>query len=74
MSMLTSGPSALAIESVPGSLPSEIMPPEVVEVGLLLPKDWALALVKLSARRQQTVAQLLRSLVERAIFQGESAT
>jgi len=75
MSMFMSGPPAIAIDdvNVTGSLSCNMVPPDVVEVGLLLPTDWAVALVKLSEKRQQTVAQILRSLVERALFQGDSS-
>jgi hypothetical protein len=48
-------------------------PSEVVEIGLLLPTHWAVALVKLSKQRQQTVAQILRSLVERALFERDAS-
>jgi len=68
MSMFTSSPPAATIDDVTGSLSCKMVPPEVVEIGLLLPTDWAVALIKLSDQRHQTVAQILRSLVERALF------
>jgi len=73
MSMFTSSPSAAAIDDITGSLSCNMVPPDVVEIGLLLPKDWALALVKLSEKRQQSVAQILRCLIERALFEGDAA-
>jgi hypothetical protein len=73
MSMFVSSPSAAAIEDITGSFPCKMAPQEVVEIGLLLPTDWAVALVKLSEKRQQTVAQILRSLIERALFQGDAS-
>lgn len=36
---------------------------EVVEIGLLLPQTWAQALMELSLRRNQSVAQVLRSMI-----------
>jgi hypothetical protein len=44
---------------------------EVVEIGLLLPASRADALVELSRRRQQSVAQILRSLIDRALDDDE---
>jgi hypothetical protein len=42
-------------------------PEEVVEIGLLLPKNWAEALIELSKRKQQSVGQILRRLIDRAL-------
>jgi hypothetical protein len=72
MSISTSTPPAIASGDVTAPLSCKMVPPEVVEVGLLLPKDWAVALIKLSEQRQQTVAQILRGLVERALFHGDA--
>jgi hypothetical protein len=71
--MYTSSPPALAIDNVTTSPSCKIEPPEVVEIGLLLPADWAVKLIKLSEKRQQTVAQILRSLVERALFPTDAS-
>ncbi|AGA25789.1 hypothetical protein [Singulisphaera acidiphila] len=46
----------------------------VVEIGLLLPADRADALVELSKRRHQSVAQILRGLIDRALTDDEVAT
>jgi hypothetical protein len=70
--MSTASPPAIALDHFTGAPSCKIGPPEVVEIGLLLPTDWAVALVKLSKQRQQTVAQLLRSLVERALFERDT--
>jgi hypothetical protein len=40
---------------------------DVVEIGLLLPANRADALVELSKRRHQSVAQILRGLIDRAL-------
>jgi hypothetical protein len=40
---------------------------DVVEIGLLLPVNRAAALVELSRRRHQSVAQILRSLIDGAL-------
>ena len=40
---------------------------EVVEIALLLPTQRAEALVALSRRRQQSVGQILRQLIDRAL-------
>jgi hypothetical protein len=47
----------------PGIPPSA----DVVEIGLLLPAQRANDLVELSKRRQQSVAQILRGLIDRAL-------
>lgn len=46
--------------------------PEVVELPLLLPKDWAVELINLAKSRQQSVAGLLRDLVGQAIREKAS--
>lgn len=48
-------------------------PTEVVEIGLLLPQTWAAALVELSSRRNQSVAQLLRTLVDHELHGAASS-
>ena len=40
---------------------------DVVEIGLLLPANWAHALVALSRQRQQSVGQILRGLIGQAL-------
>lgn len=53
-----------------GTLPAG----EVVEIGLLLPANRADALVELSKRRHQSVAQILRGLIDRALHDDELAS
>ncbi|MGE3818818.1 MAG: hypothetical protein AB7I30_05240 [Isosphaeraceae bacterium] len=38
--------------------------PDVVEIGLLLPASWAVELVEMSKRRGQSVAQILRGMID----------
>jgi hypothetical protein len=40
---------------------------DVVEIGLLLPAVWAEALIEMSKRRGQSVGQLLRAMIDRAL-------
>lgn len=51
------------------SAPKAGTPPfgDIVEIGLLLPASRVEALVELSRQRHQTVAQLLRSLIDHAL-------
>jgi hypothetical protein len=49
-----------------------IPPGDVVEIGLLVPTDWAQALIELSHQRQQSVGQLLRSMINHEL-QGVSS-
>ncbi|HEV3168445.1 MAG TPA: hypothetical protein VGZ22_30850 [Isosphaeraceae bacterium] len=44
---------------------------EVVEILLLLPANRAEALVDLSRRRRQSIGQILRSLIDRALKDEE---
>ncbi len=43
----------------------------VVEINLLLPSQWADDLIQLSRERNQTVAQVLRSMIGHALHEGE---
>jgi hypothetical protein len=64
MTPITSAPSAPLFKN--GS-------EEIVEISLLLPTNRAEALVALSIRRQQSVAQILRQLIDRALAGEELA-
>jgi hypothetical protein len=46
---------------------------EFVEIGLLLPKNRAAALLQLARERHETVGQILRKLVDRALTQEQVA-
>ena len=39
----------------------------VVEIGLLLPADWADALLEMSKRKHQTIGQLVRGMIDRGL-------
>jgi hypothetical protein len=41
--------------------------PQVVEVGLLLPANWATALIELSKQRGESVAQILRASIAQTL-------
>ena len=51
--------------------PGGIDPGAVVEIALLLPVNRAEALVELAHRRRQTVGQLLRRLIDRALAEAD---
>jgi hypothetical protein len=51
-------------ESVIASKNGTVAQAEIVEIGLLIPQAWAHALVKLASRRNQSVGQILRTLVD----------
>jgi len=55
------------------SFTGKSVPPDVVEIGLLLPADWAAALIRLSNERQQTVGQLLRTFIGRGLREQDAA-
>lgn len=44
---------------------------EIVEIALLLPRKRAEALMALSARQRQSVGQILRGLIDRALVDVE---
>jgi hypothetical protein len=46
---------------------------DVVEIGLLLPASWADALLEMSKRRGQSIAQILRGMIDRALVDDLSA-
>lgn len=50
------------------------MPPpsDVVEIGLLVPVSWADALLRMSRRRQQSVGELVRGMIDRGLFDEDS--
>jgi hypothetical protein len=48
-------------------------PEDVVELGLLVPTEWAVALVELSKKRQESVGQLLRGVIGRALTENSAA-
>ena len=48
-------------------------PENVVEVGLLLPAEWATALIELSRKRQESVGQLIRTCIGRVLTENDAA-
>lgn len=46
---------------------------DVVEIGLLLSANRANALLELSKRRRESIAQILRGLIDRALSDDEAA-
>jgi hypothetical protein len=44
-----------------------------IEVGLLLPAPWAESLMDLSRRRGQSVAQILRGMIDRGLVEASTA-
>ena len=45
----------------------------VVEIGLLLPADWAVALVDLAKKRHQSVGELLRMYIGHALIENDAS-
>src|SRR5262249_15960479 len=66
-------PMSVSFQALPATQTGMVAHGGVAEMGLLLPAKRADALVELSRRRQQSVAQLLRSLIDRALIDEESA-
>jgi hypothetical protein len=66
-SSLPAAPSAEAAAAFCRSLD----PGGVVEIGLLLPAEWAAALIEISKKRQQSVGEMLRSAIEQTFIHGD---
>jgi hypothetical protein len=73
MSLVTVNPDDVAISDFATSLSHASMPEDVVEIGLLLPAHWAVALVELSKQRHESVGQLLRALIGRELVENDAA-
>jgi hypothetical protein len=63
----------VAFPGTPAPQPSSDETPDVVEIGLLLPASRVHALIELSRKKEQSVGQILRDLIERALLDGEIA-
>ncbi len=46
---------------------------DVVEIGLLLPASWADALIEMSKKRQQSVGQILRTMIDRGLMDDQTS-
>lgn len=71
MSSFALNPAAIAADAPTAGLSGTASLSDVVEIGLLLPADWAAELIELSKKRQQSVAQILRSFISRGLVAGE---
>jgi hypothetical protein len=67
MLKVDSRPVSASFDDGPADLPGTAEVPQVVEVGLLLPANWAAALIQLSKERGETVAQILRASVAKTL-------
>ena len=67
MPKVDSTPLAASIGDAPATFSGSPELPQVVEIGLLLPANWAAALIELSRIRQVSVAQILRGSVAQTL-------
>jgi hypothetical protein len=72
--------SSLALNANSNSTSNALLPPscsslreDVVEVGLLLPAEWAAALIELSRKRQESVGELIRTCIGRVLTENNAA-
>jgi hypothetical protein len=70
MSMMALTPPYAPIHNVVAANLGNVCPDDVVEISLLLPSGWANELIELSRERQQSVAQILRSMIGHALHEG----
>jgi hypothetical protein len=73
MSVLALSPNAASVSDLGASLSRANSPEDVVEIGLLLPAHWAVALIELSKQRHESVGQLLRAVIGRALAENDAA-
>jgi hypothetical protein len=69
----TLSPPSAANVALPASFSGKSTPDDVVEIGLLLPIEWATALVDLSDKRRESVGQILRSIIRHALIDGDTS-
>jgi hypothetical protein len=74
MSTVALTPTAASAPDLAAPFSGKNVTRDVVEIGLLLPADWAADLIELSKKRQQSVGQLLRTIIGRALFENEVAS
>jgi hypothetical protein len=67
MSSLTLTPIKSTMSDTPAKNSGSASASDVVEIDLLLPAPWAKALIELSKTRQQSVGQILRSMIGHAL-------
>ncbi len=58
--------------AIPASFSSDEDSNDVVEISLLLPKDWAAELIELSKKRQQSVGLILRSMIKHSLIGNDT--
>ena len=74
MSILHAGsPNKPPETTQPASFSSNATPDDVVEISLLLPRDWANTLIELSKKRQQSVGLILRSIIRHALIDSDAS-
>jgi len=71
MSTAAMNPTAAPAFDFNASLSGNSSSDNVVEIGLLLPTDWAVALVELAKKRQQSVGELLRTYIGQALIEND---
>ena len=72
MSLIALNPSAAPVSDLVPPLALASSREDVVEIGLLLPAHWAIALVELSKQRRESVGQLIRALIGQALVENDA--
>jgi hypothetical protein len=73
MSTSTLDPPLTPKNARPASFSSGPTPDDIVEIGLLIPREWVNTLVELSNKRQQSVGLILRSIIRRALIDNDAS-
>lgn len=73
MSLLALTPTSAPVSRGAAPLFHSDRQENVVEIGLLLPAEWASALIELSHQRQESVGQLIRTCIGRVLTENNAA-
>lgn len=73
MSSLALNPNSNSTSSAMLTPSSSSFREDVVEVGLLLPAEWAAALIELSRKRQESVGELIRTCIGRVLTENNAS-
>ncbi len=74
MSTIAMGPPSASIGNVAASNLGNPGHDDVVEFSLLLPSQWANDLIELARVRQQSVGQIIRSMIGHALHEDASGS
>jgi hypothetical protein len=72
MATIAMSPPAAPMCNVAASNLGNLGPDDIVEISLLLPSRWANDLIDLARERRQSVGEVIRSMIGRALYDAGS--